>query len=109
MSDQSPGAERGRPDAGNQPAARPSDDHPAEQTRPDAHVAQEAAPTTREAQDAALVDQPTAMATTEAEPEVVDLRRGAFGAHDSGDTSGYGGLRRPVVMSAPAQRPLDRR
>jgi NADH-quinone oxidoreductase subunit C len=47
------------------------------------------------------------VATTEAQPEVVDLRRGAFGAHDSGDTSGYGGLRRPVVMPAPAQRPLD--
>ena len=77
------------------------------QTRPDSHVAQEAAPTTQEAQDAALVDQPTEVATTEAEPEVVDLRHGAFGAHDSGDTSGYGRLRRPVVMPAPAQRPLD--
>ena len=107
MSEQTPGPERGRPDPENQPAARPSTDHPVEQTRSDAHVAQEAAPTPQEARDAALVDQPTAVATTEAEPEVVDLRRGAFGTHDTGDTSGYGGLRRPVVMSAPAQRPLD--
>jgi NADH-quinone oxidoreductase subunit C len=106
---ETPGGEpaRGKPDRQDQPESRPSTDHPADQVRPDSHVAQEAAPTTREAQDAARVDPPTEVATTEAEPEVVDLRRGAFGAHDTGDTSGYGGLRRPVVMPAPAERPLD--
>lgn len=38
-------------------------------------------------------------------PEVVSIRRGSFGATGSGDTSGFGGLVRPVVMAAPAQRP----
>ena len=31
-------------------------------------------------------------------PEVVGVRRGMFGVHGSGDTSGYGGLVRPVEM-----------
>jgi NADH-quinone oxidoreductase subunit C len=30
--------------------------------------------------------------------EVVEVRRGMFGVRGTGDTSGYGGLRRPVVM-----------
>lgn len=33
-----------------------------------------------------------------AELEVVDVRQGMFGPKGSGDTSGYGGLTRPVVM-----------
>ena len=33
-----------------------------------------------------------------AQAEVVGVRRGMFGPVDSGDTSGYGGLVRPVVM-----------
>jgi NADH-quinone oxidoreductase subunit C len=44
-------------------------------------------------------------ATTEAEAEIVDVRTGMFGAHGSGDTSGYGGLVRTVSMPTPSQRP----
>jgi NADH-quinone oxidoreductase subunit C len=32
------------------------------------------------------------------QPEVIGVQRGMFGAKDSGDTSGYGGLVRPIVM-----------
>ncbi|MGH3673122.1 MAG: NADH-quinone oxidoreductase subunit C [Pseudonocardiaceae bacterium] len=32
-------------------------------------------------------------------------RQGMFGVRDSGDTSGYGGLRLPAYVPAPAQRP----
>ncbi len=38
--------------------------------------------------------------------QVIDVRHGMFGAHDAGDTSGYGGLVRPVVWPAAADRPL---
>ena len=44
-------------------------------------------------------------ATTAAEAEIVDVRSGMFGAHGSGDTSGYGGLVRTVSMPTPSQRP----
>ena len=44
-------------------------------------------------------------ATTAAEAEIIEVRRGMFGAHDSGDTSGYGGLVRTVAMPTPSQRP----
>jgi len=37
--------------------------------------------------------------------EVVAVRRGMFGAHDGGDTSGYGLLRRPVVLPGASARP----
>ena len=37
--------------------------------------------------------------------EVVDVREGMFGVRGSGDTSGYGGLTRPVVMPSASQRP----
>ncbi|ROS76710.1 NADH-quinone oxidoreductase subunit C [Cellulomonas sp. PhB143] len=37
--------------------------------------------------------------------EVVEVRHGLFGAHGTGDTSGYGGLVRPVAMPGPAARP----
>ncbi len=33
-------------------------------------------------------------------------RKGMFGVHDSGDTSGYGGLRLPGYVPAPAERPF---
>jgi NADH-quinone oxidoreductase subunit C len=39
------------------------------------------------------------------QPEVVGVRRGMFGVKDSGDTSGYGGLVRPVVMPGGSPRP----
>jgi NADH-quinone oxidoreductase subunit C len=37
--------------------------------------------------------------------EVVEIREGAFGAHGTGDTSGFGGLTRPVVMPGASQPP----
>jgi NADH-quinone oxidoreductase subunit C len=37
--------------------------------------------------------------------EVVEVRRGMFGAHGPGDTSGYGGLVAPIEMPAPSRRP----
>jgi len=37
--------------------------------------------------------------------EVVDVRRGMFGAHDVGDTSGYGGLVRRVALPGASPRP----
>ncbi|GGM33523.1 NADH-quinone oxidoreductase subunit C [Promicromonospora citrea] len=37
--------------------------------------------------------------------EVVEVKRGMFGATGSGDTSGYGGLVTPVAMPGPSQRP----
>jgi NADH-quinone oxidoreductase subunit C len=39
------------------------------------------------------------------ELEVVEIREGAFGARGTGDTSGFGGLTRPVVMPGASQRP----
>ncbi|BDZ41280.1 NADH-quinone oxidoreductase subunit C [Paraoerskovia sediminicola] len=39
------------------------------------------------------------------EIEVVDVRAGMFGAHGTGDTSGFGGLQRPVAMAPAATRP----
>jgi NADH-quinone oxidoreductase subunit C len=37
--------------------------------------------------------------------EVVDVRRGMFGTRGSGDTSGYGGLVRPVAMPGGSPKP----
>ena len=39
------------------------------------------------------------------QPEVVGVRHGMFGAQGSGDTSGYGGLVRPVAMPGGTARP----
>jgi len=39
------------------------------------------------------------------EPEVVDVREGMFGVRGTGDTSGYGGLTRPVAMPGGSPRP----
>ena len=75
---------------------------PTPQTKPDSVVAQESAAQTAEVHAAS-----TQVATTDALPEVLEVRHGMFGAHDAGDTSGYGGLVRTVAMPAPVQRPLD--
>jgi NADH-quinone oxidoreductase subunit C len=40
-----------------------------------------------------------------AEGELVEVRRGMFGAEGSGDTSGYGGLVRPVALPGATPRP----
>ena len=37
--------------------------------------------------------------------ETIDVRRGMFGAHGTGDTSGYGGLVRPVQLPGATPRP----
>ena len=37
--------------------------------------------------------------------ETVDVRHGMFGAHGTGDTSGYGGLVRPVQLPGASPRP----
>jgi NADH-quinone oxidoreductase subunit C len=37
--------------------------------------------------------------------DIVDVRTGMFGVEDSGDTSGYGGLVRPVAMPGTSPRP----
>ncbi len=37
--------------------------------------------------------------------DVVDVRRGMFGAQDTGDTSGFGGLVRTIAMPQPSERP----
>lgn len=40
-----------------------------------------------------------------AAPEVIGVRRGMFGPAGTGDTSGYGGLVRPIVLPGAASRP----
>ena len=47
---------------------------------------------------------PAAPGTTP-DPVEVGVRRGMFGAQDSGDTTGYGGLVRPILFPAAAVRP----
>ncbi len=43
--------------------------------------------------------------TADAQPEVIGVRRGMFGAQGSGDTSGYGRLVRPVALPGGSDRP----
>ena len=40
-----------------------------------------------------------------AQPEVIGLRRGMFGVHDGGDTTGYGGLVQRVALPGATPRP----
>ena len=40
------------------------------------------------------------------ELEVVDVREGMFGVRGTGDTSGYGGLTRPVIMPGASKQPF---
>lgn len=42
-----------------------------------------------------------------AELPLVDVREGAFGVRGTGDTSGFGGLQRPVVMPGASQPPFE--
>lgn len=39
------------------------------------------------------------------DPEIIGVRRGMFGVRDSGDTSGYGRLIRPVALPGSSPRP----
>ena len=40
------------------------------------------------------------------EPQLVGMRTGMFGVTQGGDTSGYAGLQRPILVAGPAQRPF---
>lgn len=40
------------------------------------------------------------------ELEIVDVREGSFGVHGTGDTSGFGGLTRPVILPGAATPPF---
>ena len=42
---------------------------------------------------------------THTEPEVVGVRHGMFGATQGGDTTGYSGLVRPILVAGPSERP----
>jgi NADH-quinone oxidoreductase subunit C len=53
-----------------------------------------------------LSDDPGAVGDTTL--EIVDVRRGMFGVSGSGDTSGYGGLVRPVTIPGSTARPYGR-
>jgi NADH-quinone oxidoreductase subunit C len=59
--------------------------------------------------DQAAVDASPENAPATLDPEVhaVGERHGMFGVTGTGDTSGYGGLRQPVVFPAPSQRPFE--
>ncbi|HEX2705630.1 MAG TPA: NADH-quinone oxidoreductase subunit C [Candidatus Lustribacter sp.] len=46
-----------------------------------------------------------ASAADRAEPVFLGVRIGMFGAHDGADTTGYGGLRQPILFPAAAVRP----
>lgn len=39
------------------------------------------------------------------QPEIIGVRRGSFGASDSNDVTGFGGLVEPIERPAPAKRP----
>ena len=43
--------------------------------------------------------------TEQSDPEVIDVRRGMFGVHGSGDTSGYGRLVRQITLDDGSPRP----
>ena len=60
--------------------------------------------------DQAAVDQspeniPPSETTADSQVEQIGVRTGMFGVTGTGDTSGYGGLVKPVEFPAPAQRP----
>ena len=57
-------------------------------------------------QDPSHTQSEVAKADHPRELEVVEVREGSFGAHGTGDTSGFGGLTRPVVMPGAASRPF---
>ncbi|GAA2081579.1 NADH-quinone oxidoreductase subunit C [Aeromicrobium tamlense] len=58
-----------------------------------------------ETQDASHETRAELQKSDATELEVIEVREGAFGVHGTGDTSGFGGLRRPVVMPGASQPP----
>lgn len=63
------------------------------------------APTTQDRSSDPVPDQHVVPAGTETF-EVVDVRAGMFGPHGTGDTSGYGGMVRPVAMPGASRQPF---
>jgi len=57
-------------------------------------------------QDAAAEVRDELVRTDTTELEIVEVREGMFGAHDTGDTSGFGGLTRPVLLPGASQQPF---
>jgi NADH-quinone oxidoreductase subunit C len=53
---------------------------------------------------AATADEPTAQGETTA--QVVGVRTGMFGAANGADTTGYGGLQRPILVAGATARPF---
>ncbi|MFE9424573.1 NADH-quinone oxidoreductase subunit C [Kitasatospora sp. NPDC006697] len=49
--------------------------------------------------------QPVPRGRTELAVEVIGQRKGMFGTHGTGDTSGFGGLNAAIALPAPAERP----
>ncbi len=47
-------------------------------------------------------------AISQGDEEVIDVRHGMFGVHDTGDTSGYGRLVREVLLPGSSPRPYGR-
>ena len=72
--------------------------------------ASEIAASTAATQPGTVVDRETdqrlpAAPGTGPDPVVIGERHGMFGAHDTGDTTGYGGMVRPILFPAAATRP----
>jgi NADH-quinone oxidoreductase subunit C len=61
--------------------------------------------TERDATDV-IPDNQLPVSPDQLQPEVVGVRHGMFGVKDGGDTSGYGGLVRPVAMPGGSPRPF---
>ena len=61
-----------------------------------------------ETQDASHETQAELVKSDAVELEIVEVREGAFGARGTGDTSGFGGLTRPVMMPGATQRPNNK-
>ena len=57
-------------------------------------------------QDASYEVQRELVPSDARELEVVDVREGMFGVRGTGDTSGYGGLTRPVIMPGASKQPF---
>jgi len=61
--------------------------------------------TTPEVEQRAVEQSPENLPPAEVEVEQVGVRSGMFGVTGTGDTSGYGGLVKPIALPGPAQRP----
>ena len=78
---------------------------PGEATTPSAVAAQSTSAAAAESGSAGIPATRVAAPAGTPTLEVVDVRHGMFGAHGSGDTSGYGGLVATVALPGPSERP----